>query len=191
MKNSSLYLKLGAVAAMAILLAVLFFHSKRQDDAFEQPGRTLIPAVGPISARPRAPELIFELEDSSKLPVASLHGKVVHLVFWAEWCEPCRREFAVLQKIANEKGQNYKIILINLDEDEDGRNSARALLKEKAIALTAVYRDTRKISELLKIEALPYHSILDKEGRIAATFISGIDDDLPAFNKLLDGLLKE
>lgn len=186
-----LYMRLGAIAGIAALLTILFLHSKREGAKIESAARISIPAVGPVSARPQSPPLSFALEDSSQLEAQALRGQVVHLVFWAEWCEPCRREFASLQKVASEKGPGYKIILLNLDDDEEARNRARAFLKEQKISLFAVYRDVRKMADLLKVEALPYHTILDKEGRIAADFIASIDDDLPAFQKLIDGLLRE
>ena len=66
----------------------------------------------------------FDLDDKTTLDLASLRGKVTHLVFWAEWCEPCRRELPLLQKEAELKGKNYQIVLINLDEDDRDRDRA-------------------------------------------------------------------
>jgi len=45
-----------------------------------------------------------------------------------------------------------------------------------------VFRDTKKTAEELRVQALPFHEIIDKEGRVAATFVTTIDADLKRFS---------
>lgn len=39
--------------------------------------------------------------------------------FWAEWCGPCRVIGPVLDSVAEELGDNVKIVKINIDENPD------------------------------------------------------------------------
>jgi thioredoxin 1 len=38
--------------------------------------------------------------------------------FWAEWCGPCHAVSPVLERIAEERGDEIKLVKVNIDEEQ-------------------------------------------------------------------------
>ena len=45
--------------------------------------------------------------------------KPVIVDFWAEWCGPCHAVAPVLDKIVEERGDELKLVKVNIDEEPD------------------------------------------------------------------------
>jgi thioredoxin 1 len=45
--------------------------------------------------------------------------KPVIVDFWAEWCGPCHAVAPVLDKIADERGEELRLVKVNVDEEQE------------------------------------------------------------------------
>ncbi len=98
----------------------------------QSPGTKLPPPPAPDSAAPEAPaeearRIPDDVPDLSlpdlaghPVPLARYRGKLVLINFWAPWCEPCRREIPLLQKISRDRAaKGFEIVGIALDHPPD------------------------------------------------------------------------
>ena len=72
-------------------------------------------------------------EPSASLKLSSLKGKVVIIDFWASWCEPCKVELPILNKI-NKKFQGKGLEIIGVNEDKEP-TEANSFLKESGVSV--------------------------------------------------------
>ncbi len=60
-----------------------------------------------------------EVKDFQKDVIEKSFDKPVLVDFWAEWCAPCRMIGPVLEKLAEENKENWKLAKIDTDKNQD------------------------------------------------------------------------
>jgi thiol-disulfide isomerase/thioredoxin len=63
-----------------------------------------------------APDFEWNAPTGKTQKLSDLRGRVVVLTFWATWCEPCRREFPAMQRVAS----SSDAVFLAVDLLEDG-----------------------------------------------------------------------
>jgi len=61
----------------------------------------------------------YELNDFQKDVIEASHSTPVVIDFWAEWCGPCRQLGPVIEKLAGEAGDRWKLVKVNTDRHPD------------------------------------------------------------------------
>jgi peroxiredoxin len=135
---------------------------------------TIRAALEPIQARKPAPE--FSLQDASgkTATLADYHGKVLLLDFWATWCGGCKEEipwFAGFYKAYAPQG--FQVVGASLDDD--GWKALKPFLAEHPIPYRIVLGD-EAFAKRYGIENMPDTFLIDRHGRVAATYRAGIVD---------------
>lgn len=47
-----------------------------------------------------------------------LKGKLVLVDFWAEWCAPCKMMLPILNDVASNSGDNFKVAKVDVDKNQ-------------------------------------------------------------------------
>ena len=121
-------------------------------------------------AEDRGKPIAAEFSDTAgqKVELEQLRGKVNLVTFWASWCEPCLLELptfkSLFDKIAN---PDFRIIAVNLDEDTEGKKSAKELWGKLQFAFPFFLDPAKAGLQAFQVETIPATFILDKQGRIA------------------------
>ena len=157
----------GAIALAS--LAALLFPRLPGVDLFTGPTevgviRQLLPEP---AARPAigetAPNFQWNAPDGTTKTLADLRGKPVVITFWATWCEPCRREFPAMQRVAS----SGDAVFLAVDLLEDGAR-VRGFLDSIGIDRITPLLDTDgAVTRAYSAIELPETFFVDTRGVIA------------------------
>jgi thiol-disulfide isomerase/thioredoxin len=102
--------------------------------------------------------------DGRAIDLASLHGKVTLLNFWATWCGPCRAEIPDLVQLQSKYRDQLQVI--GISEDEVGAEVVRSFAAEHKVNYPIVMLTPELEKAFPGIRALPTSFVLDRQGRL-------------------------
>jgi peroxiredoxin len=115
----------------------------------------------------KAPEIIGADTDGREIRLSQFAGKVVAIVFWATWCQPCMQmiphERELMEKHA---GKPFTILGINLDNTSA---DCKETIKKEGISWPIIYDGTPDISKIVRkwhVQAFPTIFVIDHKGVI-------------------------
>ncbi|MCX7798472.1 MAG: TlpA family protein disulfide reductase [Melioribacter sp.] len=126
-----------------------------------------VPAVQRNSVT--APDFALPTTDGKILKLSDYRGKIVILDFWATWCPPCRKGIPDLIDIKKKYGSKG-VEIIGISVDTDTKNEVIPFIKEKGINYPVVYGNQNVYKQYGGIRAIPTTFIIDKEGKIVASY---------------------
>jgi cytochrome c biogenesis protein CcmG/thiol:disulfide interchange protein DsbE len=131
------------------------------------------PGSGPLNEGP-APDFSLQLLDDGPLSLADLRDQVVVVNFWASWCQPCREEAPLLEKVWQEY-QSQGVTFIGIAyKDTEGK--ARAFLDEFSITYPNALDPANRVARLYRIQGVP-ETFFIKDGEIADLYIGPLSKD--------------
>jgi len=146
------------------------------------PQKTIQAVVRDRGERPAAPSLRLEDASGNRLRLADFHGKPVVVNLWATNCGGCRAELPDFVRLSDAyKSRGVIVVGISMDVMYDGLRSARegwARVKPFIAAHGMKYPivlDDGSAEKAFDVTALPATYLLDRAGRIAATYVGVVD----------------
>ena len=98
-----------------------------------------------------------------------LHKGPVYVSFWALWCEPCKSEIKMLQKIYETyKEQGFTVLAINHDTQKS-LAKVKAYVKTQQYSVPIFIDPNAQVFETLNGQNIPYSVLFDMEGNIIKT----------------------
>ncbi|SFC79891.1 TlpA family protein disulfide reductase [Pseudoalteromonas denitrificans] len=120
-----------------------------------------------------APDFNVTTLSGESISLSELKGKKpIYLKFWATWCSYCKYEFAHLQSIYNEFGEDIQVVAINIGMN-DSINNIKKLYDKNNYALPTVFDKKGQLTNSFGVVGTPHHILIDTNGKIAyRTFLS-------------------
>ena len=136
--------------------------------------------------RPQVPEIRMQALDGDVWSLSDHHGKVIVLNFWATWCEPCRTEKPMLNRMAEELADEG-LLIAGISLDDGNTELVQKFVDEYKIGYTILM--AAPDSPWAQIDNLPTTILIDKNGRMAEKYVGAVPED--ELRKDLEALLNE
>jgi thiol-disulfide isomerase/thioredoxin len=118
----------------------------------------------PPAAKPDLMSFTLSGVDGDRLRLATLQGKVLVLDFWATWCEPCREQHLLLEKVKQRFRNRDDVMFLSISTDEQKLAVKPFLAREEWH--DKVYFESG-LSQTLRVTSLPASLVIDRSGHIA------------------------
>jgi thiol-disulfide isomerase/thioredoxin len=121
--------------------------------------------------------------------LSALRGKVVLIDFWAQWCEPCKKELPQLEKLSREyAGKGVVVLTVNIDKQRD---NAERMAKQLGLTVDVLLDPAGSVAASYDLPKMPTSFVVDKKG-IVRYVNEGFDGpkDVDRFKQQLDELIK-
>jgi len=95
--------------------------------------------------------------------LAALRGTPVVVNKWASWCEPCRAEFGVFQRVSVSRGR--EVAFIGIDSGDTSRADALAFLRSFPVSYPSYYDQSGQAGAAISDSAFtPVTVFYDRRG---------------------------
>jgi len=144
MTPKSLSIALAAAAVLVVLVVGLLQLSDSAPSAV--PSRLTLAQIrarlagspAPLAAlHTQASEILSGGLPALRARLAALHGIPVVINKWASWCEPCRAEFGVFQRVSVSRGR--EVAFLGIDSGDTSRADALAFLRSFPVSYPSYY----------------------------------------------------
>ena len=121
----------------------------------------VVPAYA-LSRGSRAPEIGLRDTEGRPVRLSQLRGKVVLVDFWASWCEPCKQELPVLNRLQREYADDGLVIVgVNIDNDEA---NMQRFLRRTPVAFRVVHDGDHQVADRYSPPRMPSSFLIDQRG---------------------------
>jgi cytochrome c biogenesis protein CcmG/thiol:disulfide interchange protein DsbE len=109
-----------------------------------------------------------------RLDLAELRGTPVVLNFWASWCDPCREEAPLLERVWKRERERGEVLFLGLDQ-QDLSEDARAFMREFGMTYPVVRDGSNGTSRDWGVTGLPETWFVSADGKVTGHVIGVID----------------
>jgi cytochrome c biogenesis protein CcmG/thiol:disulfide interchange protein DsbE len=157
-----------SLAALTTLVAVAGCGSSGSGDyggRHPDYARALAGSPAPLAAlHSQSDELISGGVPAFEKRIAALRGYPVVANVWASWCDPCRLEFPVLQRLSARYGKKVAFLGINSQDSDD---AALTFLREAPVPYPSYTDPDGKLADSLGTTVgLPDTAFYDRAGNL-------------------------
>ena len=126
------------------------------------------------AAQGQAPDFQLAALDGRQASLSEFRGRPVVINFWATYCQPCRREMPLLDRVAKARP---KVVLLFVDERDD-RAAANKFIRSLGISSTVVFDPDGKIGDLYRVTGLPTTVFIREDGSIEGRYLGETNEPI-------------
>lgn len=163
-------------------LTVTFVCLASSPPARAQEPKSIRAELQPAAKRRAAPTIALQDGTGRTVRLSDFRGRVVLLDFWATSCGGCVQEIPMFVEVVNANeargldaiGVSEDIAYENLESADEAWRRIRPFVRERKIPYPIVLADSR-VTMAFNITAIPATFLIDRKGRIAATYVGVVE----------------
>lgn len=110
------------------------------------------------------PDFAVQTFDGKPLSRAGLVGKPLLLVFWNTWCEECKRDLPIIERMSREFGpKGLEVLAVNTGLN-DSESKARAYWKKYGYTFPTGYDHSFELGKIFRVRGVPTVFLVDGRG---------------------------
>lgn len=121
-----------------------------------------------VKDRKPAPDFALQNGSGKTVRLADYRGKVLLLDFWATWCTGCKAELPLFSELLKEYGPKG-FAVVGVSVDEEGWKVVKPYLESAKVPYEMVLVNQPTMHRY-GIENMPNTFLIDRQGRVAATY---------------------
>ncbi len=159
---------LKSIIAVSVLVAAAVILGRPQSSG-------PLPAPMPMGQREAMGNFTLPTLTGKPWRLSEHRGHVVLLNFWATWCPPCREETPGLARVAAaNRAQGLDVAGVSMDNSDLAK--VRGFVSEYSLPYPILL--PAPLSPLTyTVQAYPTTYLIDRQGRVAATYVGALDED--------------
>ena len=155
------------------------------------PGLLLMPLLALACTGERVQDFEVQLFDGGEFRLSRAYGdNVVVINFWYPSCAPCREEMPEFQEAWEElEGEPVRFLGLFVPRGFDNETIAREFVSELGLTFDFATDHGEAIASAYGIEFYPTTWFIDRQGRVAESFVSAMDSEriTSMVRRLIDG----
>ncbi|HUG54975.1 MAG TPA: redoxin domain-containing protein [Vicinamibacteria bacterium] len=155
---------IGGLAAVAVLVGVLFANLGRDPHSIESP----------LIGRAAPPFVLLPAGGGTPVSLASLRGRPAVLNFWASWCLPCVDEHGVLLQAARALAPEVQFLGIVYEDEEV---EVLKFLRQHGQAFPSLLDPEGRTAIAYGVAGVPETYFVDARGSIVAKYVGPLDPE--------------
>ena len=121
-----------------------------------------------------APDFSLKSLDGKQISLSDFRGKPVLLTFWATWCDSCKEDIPLLEKLLVGKKDQLVILLIAIDGERN--KTVQKIINNKKITLPVLLLLKEKVMDHYMVRGwVPQTFLIDQEGMLIGKIVGQRD----------------
>lgn len=160
------------ISAGVVLIAVIIIGTIVYENVSSPP-------VG-VNQGEQAPEFELPDLDGENLSLSDFEGDFVVLNLWASWCEPCIREFPVLDQVHETyESDGVNVVAVNMTTTERRPEDAMDFLDENPVTMPIAFDEDGEFADVYPpTDGMPTTYFINEEGIVVDVHHGELTEDM-------------